>query len=90
MRATVLTVSGLFPNPVINKLNLLVDAPGKDNVTIMVMDGVGRVVKTQRTLVETGSNTLAVNVTGLSQGSYVVKVTGETSKETAVSKFIKE
>jgi hypothetical protein len=90
VKPTMLTLNGLFPNPAISKVNMLIDVPVKDNVTIIVMDAVGRVVKTQKGSVEAGSNTLQLNVTGLSQGSYLVKITCESNNETAVSKFIKE
>lgn len=36
VKANVLTLSGLFPNPAKTKVNVLVDAPAKDNVTILV------------------------------------------------------
>jgi hypothetical protein len=90
VRPTVLALSGLFPNPAVSKVNLMVDAPQKDNLTIMVMDAVGRLVKTQRSFVDQGSNTLQVDVTGLAQGSYLIKVTCESGCQTLTGKFIKE
>jgi hypothetical protein len=89
-RPTALALSGLFPNPAANKVNILVEAPQKDNITVTVMDGVGRVVKTQRNGVDAGSNTVQVSVTGLAQGSYYIKVTCDSNCESVTSKFVKE
>ena len=46
IKPTALTLIGLFPNPAISKISLVVDAPVKDNVTIVVMDAVGRLIMT--------------------------------------------
>lgn len=89
-RATVLGLSGLFPNPAKQAVNLLIDAPARENLTIMVVDAVGKVVKMQKASVEAGSNTLLLNVAGLAQGSYLVRITNETDNQTAVSRFVKE
>jgi hypothetical protein len=90
VKPTALTLSGLFPNPTASKLNVLIDAPAKDNITITVMDGVGRIVKTQRMLVDAGSNTLELNVANLAAGSYLLKVSCDSNCQSAVNKFIKE
>lgn len=90
VRASVLTLSGLFPNPAVSKVNLMVEAPAKDNLTILIMDAVGKVVKTQKASVEAGANTLSVNVAGLAQGSYLVKVNCEAGCQTATGRFVKE
>ena len=89
-RPTTLAVSGLFPNPAATKLNVLVDAPQKDNITIQVIDGVGRIVKTQRNGVDAGSNTVQLSVTGLAQGTYYIRVTCDSNCESVLSKFVKE
>ena len=89
-KVTMLTLSGLFPNPAASKLNLMIEAPAKNSLTILIIDAVGKVVKTQTASVETGANTLSVNITGLAQGSYLVKVTCEEGCQTATSRFVKE
>lgn len=89
-RPATLVLNGLFPNPVSARLNVLVEAPAKNTVTIQVMDAMGRLVKTQRNLVDAGSNTLELNVTGLSLGSYVLKISCENGCQPVVGKFIKE
>jgi hypothetical protein len=90
VKPTILSLTGLFPNPAANQLSVLVDAPAKDNVTLMVMDVVGRVVRTQKAAIETGSNTLQLNLGGLSPGSYLIKINCQAGCETVMAKFIKE
>ncbi len=90
VKPIMLTLSGLFPNPTASKLNVLVDAPARDNINVQVMDALGRVVKTQRMTVDAGSNTLELNVTNLSAGSYLLKISCDNNCLGAVSKFVKE
>lgn len=89
-KATTLTLNGLYPNPAATKINLMIEAPAKSNLRILITDAVGKVVKTQSAFVEAGANALSVNVTGLSQGSYLVKVVCEDGCQTASAKFVKE
>ena len=89
-KPSALALAGLFPNPAASKINVLVNAPSKDNITIAVMDAVGRVVKTQRNGIDAGSNTVEISLTGLSQGTYMVKITCDSNCEPAVSRFVKE
>ena len=84
-----LSISGLFPNPTTGSLNLLVDAPRKDNVTLFVIDAVGRVVQTRKTSVDAGANTFALDVSTLSNGTYLLKLTCEGGCEPTLSKFVK-
>ncbi|HUC82448.1 MAG TPA: GDSL-type esterase/lipase family protein [Flavisolibacter sp.] len=90
VRPTVLSLAGLFPNPAGNKVNLLVDAPVKENITIMATDAVGRLIKTQRALVDAGSNTVQMDVAGLAKGSYLLRVSCEKDCQPLTIKFVKE
>ncbi len=89
-KPTRLTVSSLFPNPATASVNILVEAPQKDNITMVVVDAVGRVVKSQRQSVETGTNGVQLNVNSLAQGSYFIKVSCDSNCETVVTRFVKE
>jgi hypothetical protein len=89
-KPTMLLLAGLFPNPAANKVNLLVDAPARDNLTIVVTDGVGRIVKTQRAFVDVGSNTVQLDVAGLAQGSYLLRATCDSNCQPVTTKFVKE
>lgn len=89
-RPNVLSLGGLFPNPASAKLNVSVDAPAKDNVILQLMDATGRVVSTKNASVEGGSTTLEVNVAGLQNGSYFVKINSVSNHVSAVGRFVKE
>jgi len=90
VKPSVLTISGLFPNPSTANINLLVDAPEKDRVTVVVTDAVGRTVQTKKAMIEAGANSLVINVSSLAQGTYLVKLICSSNCETAAAKFVKE
>lgn len=86
-----LGIGGLFPNPARTQVNVIIDAPRRDNVTLVVLDMAGKTVKQQLVNVELGSNTVPVDIAKLAQGSYLVKVLCQSSDcETAVGKFNKQ
>jgi hypothetical protein len=86
-----LGIGGLFPNPASTVVNVLIDAPGRDNVTLVITDMSGKTVKQQSAGVETGSNTVPMDIAKLAAGSYLVKVLCKSSDcETAVAKFNKQ
>ena len=89
-KPTSLAIGGLFPNPARSIINVIIDAPARDNVTLMVTDVNGKMVKQQLANVETGSNTIPVEISQLAQGSYHVKVICKSECETAVAKFNKQ
>ncbi|HEY6504401.1 MAG TPA: T9SS type A sorting domain-containing protein, partial [Chitinophagaceae bacterium] len=84
-------IGGIFPNPATSLVNVIIDAPRRDDVTIVVMDALGKTLKQKLVNVETGSNTVAVEISGLAAGSYLLKVVSRSSDgESTVSKFVKQ
>lgn len=71
-------------------MNVQIDAPAKDKITITVMDGMGRTAKTLQAAVEAGSNTVAVDVSNIPAGNYLLSVTCEGNCQPVVRKFVKE
>lgn len=90
VKPTVLTLAGLFPNPTAAKVNLLVDAPAKDEITLVVTDAVGRIIKTQRAFVDAGSNTVQMDVAPLAQGTYLIKVSCNSNCQSVTTRFVKQ
>lgn len=76
-----LAITVTAPNPVKNVVNVMINSSSRQNVTIDVYDAGGRVLKTTRSMVYDGSNTIALNLAGLKAGTYSLRVTG-TGKET--------
>lgn len=89
-KPTKLVLSSLFPNPAASRLNMVIDAPQKDNILLEVLDAVGRTIKAQRTAVEAGSNTIQLNVSNLTMGTYFIRVSCTNNCETTITKFVKE
>lgn len=89
-KSTVLALNGLFPNPTTSDVNLIIEAPVKDNITITVLDAMGHLTKTLQAAVEAGSNTVGIDLSHTDAGSYLVRVTCTSNCQPVVSKFIKE
>jgi hypothetical protein len=73
-KPTSLSLAGLFPNPTREKLNVIIETPQRDRVTVVVTDMTGKIVKQQLETVDVGSNTVLLDVARLASGSYLVKL----------------
>ena len=69
------TVSAPFPNPATTRATLRLGVPHDTRVTARVYDVLGRVVVTVPEQSLTGEATLALDLAGLSAGTYLVRVT---------------
>ncbi|MBL7742421.1 MAG: T9SS type A sorting domain-containing protein, partial [Chitinophagaceae bacterium] len=84
-------IGGVFPNPASQLINVIVESPQREDVTLVVMDVSGKTIKQKQVNVETGSNTVPVEIGNLASGSYLVKVLSRSAEgESAVSKFVKQ
>ncbi|MEI2739665.1 MAG: T9SS type A sorting domain-containing protein [Chitinophagaceae bacterium] len=86
----ILTIDGLYPNPANSLVNVQVAAPIRDKVTLAVVDMAGRTVIQKIITLETGSNTIPVDISQLTSGSYMVKLVCSGNCETAVGRFVKQ
>ncbi len=78
----------VFPNPADNILQLRFNALKPDDVTIMVMDMQGKIIKRQTNYLNTGNNDISIDISGLSKGNYIFSIK---NKEGSLSKtFIKK
>ena len=71
-------------------VNVLVGAPGHDNVTLVMYDVSGKAVIRKMVTLEAGSNTIPVDISRLTNGSYIVKLVCASNCEMAVSRFVKQ
>jgi hypothetical protein len=85
-----LTIDGLFPNPASTSVNVMIATPNKDKVTLVVTDIAGKSVIQQLVNAETGSNTIPVDISRLSNGIYMVKLICSSNCESTVGKFVKQ
>ncbi|MBL7748065.1 MAG: T9SS type A sorting domain-containing protein, partial [Chitinophagaceae bacterium] len=70
-------------------VNVVVGAPVRDKVTLLVVDMTGKTVLQKVVNVEAGSNTVPFDISQLTGGSYLVKLVCSNC-ETAISKFVKQ
>lgn len=84
-----LAIDGLYPNPANTLVNVVVGAPVRDKVTLLVVDMTGKTVLQKVVNVEAGSNTVPFDISQLTVGSYLVKLFCNNC-ETAISKFVKQ
>ncbi len=88
-KATGVMISGLFPNPANDMVNVLVSVPGRTQLTLLVTDVAGRILSQKAVSAETGSNTIQMNVGNFSSGTYMVRLVCADGCEATPSKFIK-
>ena len=88
---TSLSIGGLFPNPASTQVNVIIDAPKRDKIMVIVTDMGGKTVIQQQANVDIGSNTVPVDIAKLAGGSYMVKLTCQSSDcQTVGAKFNKQ
>jgi hypothetical protein len=81
---------GIYPNPVIRELNVVINAPKAGKITLVVTDLSGKVVMQNAASVTAGMNRQAMNIEQLSAGSYIIKAVCADGCETAVQRFVKQ
>ena len=64
----------LSPNPAGNVLNVLITAPARNRLIVVLTDITGRILAQHPVQVETGNNTIQLDVSGLARGAYLVKL----------------
>ncbi|MEO6610583.1 MAG: T9SS type A sorting domain-containing protein [Chitinophagaceae bacterium] len=85
-----LSLDGLFPNPAATQVNIIIATPSREKVTVKVTDMTGRIVVQKLVSMETGSNTVALDISRLTNGSYLVKLVCSNYCENSVGKFVKQ
>ena len=86
----ILTIDGLFPNPANNMVNVLIYTPGHDKIMLLITDITGKTVQQLAGNIATGSNTIMMYISNLSQGAYTLKVISKTTGKSAEGSFIKQ
>jgi len=77
----------LFPNPAMSTgLNISFHSTESTAVMVRIYDLKGRLIRQQKEMAGTGAQTLLVDITSLSAGSYFIQL--ENGKQSGVAKFI--
>ncbi|HEX5653882.1 MAG TPA: T9SS type A sorting domain-containing protein, partial [Chitinophagaceae bacterium] len=83
-------LTGIYPNPTRSQLNVVIDLPAAQKVTLTVFDAAGKLVKQYATNLNTGLNLYPMQVYDLSAGVYFIKVSISSNPEFMLTKFVKE
>lgn len=81
-------IDGVFPNPANTNLNVLIAAPEKSNLTLVLTDMAGRMIAQKAVNVEVGSNTIPIDISSFNKGTYIVRLVCKNGCE-ASARFIK-
>ncbi|MCZ2222436.1 MAG: fibronectin type III domain-containing protein [Chitinophagales bacterium] len=84
-----ISITGVYPNPTRNTLNVNIYAPSSEKVSVVITDISGKVLAQQNLVLNTGNNTQQIDVSRLSQGTYLIKTICNNGCESAVTKFVK-
>ena len=88
-----LVQSAIYPNPVSTTLNVAINAPGPQKVTVMITDLAGRTVQQQTMELQAGNNTATLSVATLQSGVYFVKTVCSPASGggcSSTAKFVKQ
>lgn len=88
-KPSVVTISGIYPNPARSLVTVSMRAMQQDNVTLVITDITGKLIKQQQVNVAKGNNTIPVDVNSLVPGTYLLKLVCKSDCNTIVSKLIK-
>ncbi len=70
-----LTITSVYPNPFIDKVNIAIAAASNEKVEITLFDNTGKLVYTNLATTQRGNNNFAIsNLNNLSSGTYLVQV----------------
>ena len=82
------SITGAWPNPTRDVLNLSIYLVGEQNIAISVIDLTGKeVLAPQTSLLGAGSNLSILNVNDLAPGTYMVRI--NTANSTVTERFMK-
>jgi hypothetical protein len=82
-------ISRVFPNPVQDKLNIVLNTIGAEKLTLSITDLAGRIISTKSFETVQGDNNISFNTASLAKGTYLVKVNSSNNTELATQKFVK-
>ncbi len=82
-------ISRVYPNPVQDKLNIVLNTIGTEKVTVSITDLAGRIISTKSIETLQGDNNISFNTAALAKGTYLIKVNSSSNSELATQKFVK-
>ena len=83
-------ISKVYPNPVEDQLNIILNTPNSEKVNIRITDLVGKVITEKVLQTNQGDNTIQFPTSQLSRGTYLIRVFSSSNSEMSIQKFIKQ
>jgi hypothetical protein len=74
---------GLYPNPVMNLLNIKYQSQTSQDVIVNILQADGKTIMSKRVRVNVGTNNIQMETTGITPGAYIVKIYSQNSSEAA-------
>jgi len=85
-----LSVTRMYPNPATTELTLLINAPKKEALRMIVSDISGKIVLATDLTVQTGANKQSISTSNFAPGTYMIRLVTTESGETITQTFIKQ
>ena len=85
-----LKLIAVYPNPVKNVLRVKLEVPVAQQTTAVIIDAVGKLAMRHVVQLSQGEHDLDIPVSGLSQGSYYIRIECQDGRKTAGQFFIKK
>jgi hypothetical protein len=82
--------ASIYPNPVTDKLNVVIASPKAQFATLVVNDFYGRTLTTKSTMLQAGNNKFDFDVKQLATGQYVISLLLTDGSKATTQKFIKQ
>jgi hypothetical protein len=82
--------ASIYPNPVTDKLNVVIASPKAQFATLVVNDFYGRTLTTKSTTLQAGNNKFDFDVKQLAPGQYVISLLLTDGSKATTQKFIKQ
>ena len=89
-RPQVLTIGSFYPNPVQENLNIVIDAPLKENISLIIFDLNGKQFIKKQVSVESGINSIPLKVNHLPAGNYTLSLVTKLTSEGSTIRFVKQ
>lgn len=85
-----ITLSSVYPNPSVRELNVMINSPKAEKITLVITDLSGKIIIQRTSAVITGMNQQTMNIDQLSSGTYLIKIVCANGCESAVYRFVKQ
>lgn len=78
----------VYPNPASEIVNVEFDSPASDNYALTILSIDGKIINERVVQANAGNNLVILDASGLSQGTYLIRVSSESSENMRVQRLI--